>query len=59
MIINHVDLIFIATIVNLWGTVCAKINIHVVFIFPVGIHGIHDGNLLKSPLDGHSCSEIY
>ena len=32
----------------LWGAVCAKIKIHVAFIFPVGIYGINNGNLLKS-----------
>ena len=40
------------------GAVCAKIKIHVVFIFLVGIYEIHNGNLLKSPLGGHICSEI-
>ena len=32
----------------IWGAVCAKIKLHVAFIFQVGIYGIHDGNLLKS-----------
>ena len=41
-----------------WGAIWVKIKTHVAFIFPVGIYGIHNGNLLKSPLSGHICSDI-
>ena len=42
----------------IWGAICAKIKIHEAFIFTVEIYEIHNGNLLKSSLGGHVCSEI-
>ena len=43
---------------KVWGAVCAKIIIHVAFTFLIGIYGFYHGNLLKSSLGGHICSEI-
>ena len=50
----HILAVFDSELIRILGT-----KIPVAFTFTVVIYGFHNGNLLKSPLGGHICGEIF